>query len=451
MKRKGRMFFAIGLGLGMLCSSQMAMAAEMGSFKYEDFKKPTYCAGCHKAIAQEWKQSMMSQSFTHGWDEVEYFKLALPHAEKLAKVAGVKAGCIGCHSPIAFLSGDIPPKPVADGTRANEGVSCEVCHHITGTTEAEPFNFSFTIEPGKTMQGPRKDAKSPVHKVHQSAFTTSSKLCATCHDEQSPYGAWVKSTYREWKAGPYAKEGTRCQDCHMYDSPGKAAKKGVERDDVAHHVFHGSHFASKLAGAVDLALYSGKTSVAAGEVLGLRAELFNGKVGHYIPSGSSEERMLWLEMQGTDSSGKTFTIPVEQKGFTGEEYTIADSKAIAYQAMGEIMEVKDWKGISRDGNVPDGSRIFRRPFFDPEGRMTICQWFTAENTAIDYRIGPRESKVERYQWTVPAEAAAGKMKIEAKLFYSQVPSSVGEYMGLDADEYAAIKVNEASLSIDIKK
>jgi len=77
----------------------------------------------------------MSQSFTHEWDQVEYFKLALPHTLKLEKVSGVKGGCIACHGPLAFLSGDIPPKPVEAGTRVNEGVSCEICHNITGTTE----------------------------------------------------------------------------------------------------------------------------------------------------------------------------------------------------------------------------------------------------------------------------------------------------------------------------
>ena len=59
-------------------------------------------------------------------------------------------------------------------------------------------------------------------------------------------------------------------------------------------------------------------------------------------------------------------------------------------------------------------------------------------------------KIERYRWVVPTEAAAGPMTIEAQLFYSQVPSSVGEYMGLPATEYAPIKVNEATLTIDIK-
>ena len=420
-----------------------ASGAEMGRFSYGDFKRPGNCKGCHSVIYGEWRQSLMSHAYTHEWDQVEYFRLALPQAEKLDKVAGVKAGCIGCHSPLAFLSGDIPPRPAAGKTRANEGVSCEVCHHITASTEAVPFNFSFVPEPGKVMQGPRKDARSPVHKVAYSEFLRSPEFCASCHDEQSPYGAWVKSTYREWKAGPYAREGTRCQDCHMYRAQGRAASMGKDRMDLAHHVFHGSHFPGKLAGAVDLALYPRKTEVSRGSTLSFTVQLFNGKVGHFIPSGSTEERMLWLEVWAVDAEGRRYPVPVKRKGFKGEEYTVADSSALAYQAMGEIMEIKGFKGLKRDGDVPDGARIFRKPFFDPKGRMTVCQWYTAENTRVDYRIGPRETKVEEYSWRVPGDVAPGPVTIEARLYYSQVPSSVGEFFELPADEYKPILVNQA--------
>ncbi len=438
------------LALCMLAIPLAVSGAEIGKFSYQDFKKPSTCKGCHSIIYQEWQQSMMSQSYTHEWDQVEYFKLALPHSQKLEKVAGVKAGCIACHGPLAFLSGDIPPKPASKETRANEGVSCEICHHITGTTQDVPFNFSFTIEPGKVMQGPRKDAKSPVHGVKYSEFLRSPELCATCHDEQSPYGAWVKATYREWKDGPYAKEGVRCQDCHMYRAQGKAASMGKERPDFAHHVFHGSHFANKLAGAVDLAMYARTKEASKGSTFRFRVELFNGKVGHYIPSGSAEERMLWLEVWAVDANGKRYPIPVKKKGFDGEEYIIADSSFLAYQAMGEILEIDDFKGIKRDGNVPDGARIFRKPFFDPKGRMTICQWYTADNTRVDYRIGPRETKIEEYSWKVPEDIAPGTVAIEAELYYSQIPSSVGEFFKLSPEEYAPILVNLSRMHIKVE-
>lgn len=425
----------------------IAIGAEMGKFQYEDFKKPTKCRTCHKSIYQEWQQSLMSQSFTHNWDDVEYFKLALPHALKLDKVAGVKGGCVACHGPLAFLTGDIPPKPPSAGTRVNEGVSCEICHSITGSTEKEPFNFSFVVKPGKVKFGPRGDGRSSLHSVEYSKFIRSPELCATCHDEQSPYGAWVKETYREWKAGPYAKEGIRCQDCHMYRAPGKSAIGGKSRVDVAHHAFHGAHFPSKLAGAVDIALYADANQITQGSTIKVRTELFNGKVGHSIPSGSSEERMLWLEMVAIDAKGKTYDLALDKKNFQGEEHTISNAKTLAYQAMGEIMGMKAFKGVKRDGDIPDGIRIFRRPFFDPQGRMTICQWYTAENSIVDYRIGPQETKIETYSWNIPKDIPPGPVTIKAILYYCLVPSSVGEFLQLIPSEYAPIKVNTATLTI----
>lgn len=435
----------------MLMFVASASGVEMGKYPYDKFKEPQYCGACHRDIYQEWRQNLMSKSFTHEWDQVEYFKLALPHSRKLEKVAGVKGGCIACHGPLAFMSGDIPPKEASAGTRANEGVSCDVCHSITGSSEKEPFNFSYNIEPGKVKNGPRKDAESPAHGTRFSAFTVSPELCATCHDEKSPYGALVKGTYREWKAGPYAKEGTRCQDCHMYHADGKSTSMGKERKGIAHHNFHGSHFPNKLAGAIDVAVYASRTDLSPGATLKLRAELFNGKAGHYIPSGSTEERMLWLEVWAIDSEGKSFHLPVKPVGFKGEEYTIADSGVLAYMAMGEIMGLSDYKGIKRDGDIPDGARIFRRPFFDPKGRITICQWYTADNTLVDYRIGPRETKIEHYEWQVPSHIAAGPVTIKANLLYSEIPSSVGRFFKLPETEYQPILVNSSTLTVTVSK
>ncbi len=428
--------------------SYPCFGAKMGQYRYSDFKKPKKCGMCHRAIYNEWKDSLMAKSFTHSWDEVEYFKLALPHAKKLEKVSGVKAGCIACHGPLAFLSGDIPPKKPEKNTRANEGVSCEICHQIKGTTEKEPYNFSFIIKPSRTKLGPRKDAKAIMHNTKFSSFTRSSMLCATCHDEMSPYGAWVKETYREWKNGPYYREGVRCQDCHMSYFPGKSAGAGKRRPNIAHHTFQGAHSRSKLRGAVDLAIYT-KRRVRPGAKMRIKVLLFNGKVGHFIPSGSTEERMLWLEVWAK-VGGKRYHIPVDRKGFKGEKYTIADSGALAYQAMGEIMGIKGFKGIGRDGNVPSGARIFRRPFFDPKGRMTICQWYTKRNDIVDYRIGPRETKIETYTWSVPEGMKGQKIEIDAKLFYSLVPSSVGEFLHLPKSEYEKILVNEAKTFVYIK-
>ena len=433
--------------LSVLFLAGSLYGAQMGKFKYRDFKKPRRCGACHREIYNEWKHSLMAMSFVHKWDEVEYFKLALPHAQKFAKVAGVKAGCIACHGPLAFLTGDIPPKRPEAGTRANEGVSCEICHNITGTEKEEPFNFSYVIKPGRVKQAPRKGVRAP-HGVKYNPFLKKAEFCATCHDEASPYGAWVKSTYREWKEGPYAKEGITCQDCHMPKGPGHVTRRRF-RKDMAHHLFLGAHSPEKLKGAVDVTLMASKKEVSPGDKVKFTVVLFNQKVGHYIPSGSAEERMLWLEVWAIDAAGHKWHIPVDRKGFKGEEYTIADPKAYAYQAMGEILGIKGFKGVKRDGDVPAGARIFRRPFFDPKGRMTICQWYTKDNTLVDYRIGPKQTKVETYTFRVP-EGVKGPVRVVAKLYYSLVPSSVGRFLKLPESEYRPMLVNESEVVLNVK-
>ncbi len=101
----------------------------------------------------------------------------------------MKAGCNGCHAPLAFLAGDIPPKRPAEGTRANEGVSCDLCHSITGFEGDTPFNFNFTIEPGEAKQGTRAGVESPGHEINVSPFLGSAEFCGTCHNEKDPMGS----------------------------------------------------------------------------------------------------------------------------------------------------------------------------------------------------------------------------------------------------------------------
>ncbi len=83
--------------------------------------------------------------------------------------------------------------------------------------------------------------------------------------------------------------------------------------------------------------------------------------------------------------------------------------------------------------------------------MTICQWYTAENSIVDYRIGPRETKIETYSWEIPQDMSPGSVKITAMLYYSLVPSSVGEFLELMPSEYAPVKVNAATFDIEVIK
>jgi len=440
-------FYFLMIAAPVLAFSQPAGDELLGSGSYDDFEKPKTCGSCHTDFYMQWQQAMMSQAYTHAWDEIEYFKLAVPHAEKDEKVAGVKAGCNGCHTPLAFIAGDIPPPRPSENSRANEGVSCDVCHTITGFKGEEPFNFNFTIKPGKVKFGNREGTISPHHETKRSAFTMSPEMCGTCHNEKSPYGVWVKSTHLEWKAGPYSKEGVRCQDCHMPKAETKNAILSKPQKDVAQHLFHGAHSPSKLRGAVELRMHPDRRDVEPGEPVVITVQAFNHKAGHKIPSGSAEERQLWLTVIAYDADGKAYHLPVDKKDFPGEEFTIS-SNVLAYQDIGEIMDLPDFKGLPRDALPYEGDRVFRLPYFDPKGRMTIAQWNTA-SLGTDYRIGPRETKIETYTWNVPDDIPEGRIRVVAEIHYRRLVKSVGEFLGVPAKEMEPVLVNRTETWFDI--
>lgn len=420
----------------------------LGSFKYDDFKTPENCGtSCHIDFYQQWRQSMMSQAYTHEWDEIEYFKLAVPHAEKDEKVAEVKAGCNGCHSPIAYLAGDVPPPLPSMNSRANESVSCEVCHSISGFRGDIPYNFNYIMKPGKTKFSTRKSGiESPAHDIELNPLLKSGDFCGICHNEKSPYDIWVKSTQIEWKEGPYYKEGVQCQDCHMPKGEFRTASMGKVYPDARLHLFHGAHDKGKLNGVIELRIHPDLREVEPGEIVKFTVSLFNQKTGHKFPTGSVEDRIVWMHVEAVDAKGNVYHIPIDKKGFEGEEYTVA-TNVLAYQDMGIALDKSDFKGVQRDG-IPLGNRIFRMPYFDPQGRMTIQQWNTA-SLGVDYRFGPRETKTETLTFMIPYKAAPGKMKITAVLNYQLLVKPVADFLGVPAEESEIVKINEHTTEITI--
>ena len=419
----------------------------LGTKKYKDFSKANLCgSACHNDIFQQWKQAMMSQAYTHHWDEIEYFKLAVPHAEKDPIVAEVKAGCNGCHTPIAFLAGDVPPPLPEKMSMANESVNCDFCHTVTPDEGDTPYNFNFISSPGNIKYGPRENVESPEHEVKKSEFLGTAEFCGTCHNEKSPYGIWVKSTHLEWKEGPYSKQGVKCHDCHMTYAPGLTAAMGKEYPDARQHLFHGAHDPGKVKGTIELRIHPDINEAEPGERVKFTIALFNQKTGHKFPTGSVEDRIVWMHIEAVDSKGNVYHIPVDKKGFAGEEYTIG-SNALAYQDMGIALNDPNFKGVERDG-IPVGDKIFRMSYFDPQGRMTIQQWNT-KSLGVDYRIGPRETKLETCTFTLPNNVAPGKLKITAVLNYQKLVKPVADFLGVPEEESEIIKVNEHSTYVNI--
>jgi hypothetical protein len=139
---------------------------------------------------------------------------------------------------------------------------------------------------------------------------------------------------------------------------------------------------------------------------------------------------------------------VDRKGFEGEEWTIASSDAVAYQDLRYVMGLgDDFVGLPRDG-VRAGNRIFRMPYFTEKGEMTICQWNTA-SFGVDYRIGPRENKLETFTWVLPDTLPPGPLVVTATLHYQLLVRPVAEFLKVPEEEYRDRMINSGSVVVEI--
>lgn len=223
---------------------------------------------------------------------------------------------------------------------------------------------------------------------------------------------------------------------------------GVDHPDVRQHLFHGAHDTGKLMGAVEVRIHPSEIEAEPGQGLVFTATVVNAKAGHMIPTGSAEERVVWLDVEAVDGAGGVHHLAVDRKGFDGEELTIASANAMAYQDIGDIKGIEGFAGLKRDGDVPDGDRIFRLPYLDEQGRMTIAQWNTAA-FGVDYRLAPLEARNETFSWTLPEDLPPGTVTVTAKVWYSRLVSSVAEYMGVPAEESAPVLMSTHSTSFTV--
>ena len=146
--------------------------------------------------------------------------------------------------------------------------------------------------------------------------------------------------------------------------------------------------------------------------------------------------------------GHGFKLIETLKGFDGEDLTIASADALAYQDIGDIQQIEGFKGLLRDAPVPAGDRIFRLPYLDPQGRMTIAQWNTA-GFGADYRLAPLQAVNETYSWELPPDIAVGPVTVTATVWYSKVVASVAEFLGVPPEEALPIAMSRHSATVEI--
>jgi hypothetical protein len=381
------------------------------------YLRPAVCGNCHAEHLRQWQHSLMALSHIEPVYNFYFIKASQDSGKKLEPFCG------RCHTPIAVMNSTIPfkhplhkPGDTKVGRVESTGVQCDFCHTITGYTKL--FNAGFTAVPSRTKRGPYRDSSSKFHDTAYSALHTSAELCGICHNVNHPVnGIVLESTYTEWKESPYARQGITCQKCHLTDGlteprvhPGKAALNGPKRKHVSRHYFVGPNilFANR-PGAGKLKALSLKLLKSAAKVelldpvrrrgkVEIRVKITNVGAGHYLPTGITEIREMWLEVKVTDSKGRVLF---------------------------------ERSGLDTKGNLKLGPHSFKTWVYDKKGRATTQFWNTVRK-GQDNRIAPKKSTMHRYGLSSKG-LGRGPVTVTAKLKYRSVSPAGLKEVGAPPD------------------
>ncbi len=426
-------FQPVILAMILFVANNNMTADELVSIKYDDnvsryhssnWTNSAKCRSCHTDIFDQWSNSnhknltsanpyYMVQEALSAKDMGEDFRL----------------WCMQCHNPSAvttkqrasshdmndnFLADEIFAK---DGQvlldnykkhgnfRLEEGVSCVACHRISSISEKGNGSYGLNLinrkkypfenrssQAGQWLKEKFINAKPNIHKKSYSKeFYSSSKFCATCHDEQVPkhrnispsaVGKKIVSTYEEWFNSPYnnPKDKTKhksCIDCHMTnikdDKPealsGRSTNGGKIKDDVKVHYFSGAnHFLSGLKSKEHeeqtIALLKTSAKLDVSYVKGvLKIKVKNTGAGHHLPTGVADFRQLWLDIEVVDNDGKII--------FTSGK-------------------------LEKNGNLSKDARIFNKVFGDKDGKPVGLRFWRYEKLLKDTRIPAGKYRVESF-------------------------------------------------------
>jgi mono/diheme cytochrome c family protein len=418
---------------------------EMFDFKkvrVEQFMEPDVCEGCHSEIFKQWNGSMHSKAFVDPiWRSAT--KLFFKDAKTAGEVLEMKA-CVKCHTPLGFRSFLIS-SPADDYDKLADlpaqGIFCNWCHNISEVKHLGDAGYE--VAPGggeddpSTMLGPRKDASSDFHPTKYSELHTKSEFCSLCHNvSHVANNLPIEQTYNEWKNSPYntgdPATTVNCQDCHMRqrpgipstgkterpDNPGLACDSGPERKHIWTHYFVGANaLVTKLLGsdmhaqmaierlqnAADLELIKNdlynKNSLS-----NIQVKVINSGAGHYLPTGITEVRQMWLDVSITDASGKLLL----RSG-----------------------------GLDKAGNIDKTAVKYYTQLGNEKGQPVLNPAL-ADRILYDYRIPPKGYVIEKYAFYIP-EDVISPIKIDVSLKYRSASQGLAKtLLGKDAPEVPVV-------------
>ncbi len=416
---------------------QVPEEGELFKFKkvrVNQFIDPSICGECHSAKLEQWSGSMHSQAFYDPlWRSAT--KLFFKTAVKKEEILEMKT-CVKCHTPLGFRSYSIS-SPGDDYDKLSalpaQGIFCNWCHNINEVKHIG--NARYDVDPGggvdepSTMLGPLKDAYSDYHPSQYSELHTRSEFCGLCHNVSHATNKLpFEQTYNEWEKSPYntgdSKTTVNCQDCHMRqrpgipstgktekpDNPGKASDNGPYRKHIWTHYFvganafvterqgsdvHAGMAVERLKNAADLELVK-SSSYKKSELSQILVKVINSGAGHYLPTGLTEVRQMWLSVVITDAIGKT----IFKSGY-----------------------------LDKNGNIDKDAVLYYTQLGNKKGEP-VLNIALADRILYDHRVPPKGYTIEKYAFQIPSDAIS-PLTVEAILKYRSVSQSLANLLLAD--------------------
>ena len=370
-----------------------AAGSSIERMSLEQLQDPETCKSCHPKQYAEWSRSM------HAYASLDPVFIAMNQRGQRETNGTLGKFCVQCHAPMA-----VNKKLTTDGLnlaslpKSVQGVTCYFCHNTSGVG-TDHFNANLTLANDTTMRGSIKDAHDPgVHAVaysaaHDSFKMDSSYLCGTCHDVVNQRGTHIERTLEEYKGSfaslernSLAKGGDSCQGCHMRakdtdyiaDVPSTfGLKKRPLHDHSAAAVdvalsddFGDAGTRALQRQATEYALtLGGFVFEVVNDGLGDFRITIETNAGHKQPSGTAQDRRMWLEVIAYDAQNNVLF----QSGVIGDQ------------------EVEEYDPT--DARYDPQLCNFRERFFDDAGIETHDFWEAATvvpnkvlPTAVDLQI-----------------------------------------------------------------
>ena len=408
MKHKSKQAFLVFTTAALIVFVYVSLAAALPDIPSSQFQSAESCA-CHNTFRSQWSSSMHSKALS---DPLYILKRDRANRETDGAVGKF---CDGCHAPVAIMAGENTLNAGELPAQSKEGVGCNFCHQVSGSTT--PIgNTSVEVTPDGARRAQLKDAQAP-HPAAYSKFHETAEFCGNCHNVNHPAnGLALEATYTEWKNSPYAKEGIVCQDCHMTPgvgptvNPGASAMGAPERDHIFNMTFAGGNVGlgdSKLAeerlkGAATLNITIDNDIVPKGSKTTATVTVINSGAGHYIPTGLTDMRQMWLLVTATTGDG------AEKELFRRDFGTIfADDKGNAPVQIWAATKVKS------DDRIPPKESITEKiTFLQEDAKSTTVQ------AALYYRSASpeiaREANVDIPTTTMASQKAVVYASDQAK-------------------------------------